>query len=106
MRISDAQIRGLAAVTESGTRLGTVDGMVIDVDSQSVVQYSVSRSGLLSSLLPGSLIVAASEVVSIDDKRMVVRDESVSEREEAARISMSESQMQTGVSAMGLDKQS
>jgi sporulation protein YlmC with PRC-barrel domain len=84
MRIADSQLKGLSVVTETGDPIGKVAGMVIDVDSHSVIQYKVSRSRLLSALLPEEMLVHHNQVVSVDEEKMVVKG-SLPEVEEAAK---------------------
>lgn len=84
MRISDSQLKGLSVVTESGDPIGKVAGMVIDVDSHTVIQYKASRSRLLSALLPEELLIHQNQVISVDEEKMVVKG-SMSEVEDAAK---------------------
>ncbi|MBN1584760.1 PRC-barrel domain-containing protein [Candidatus Uhrbacteria bacterium] len=85
MRLSDSAVRKLAVVTETGDPIGRVRGMVIDTDSHQVIQYLVTRNRSLPSLLPGDLLIHFSQVVSMDDRRMVVRG-TVTEMESAAEV--------------------
>ncbi len=85
MQFRDADLRGIPVVTKkSGEKLGKLAGFVIDVETQTIEQYAVSKSRLLSALLPDDLLIHRSQVVSIDAERMVVEDAAVHERVAAA----------------------
>ncbi|MFH2062895.1 MAG: PRC-barrel domain-containing protein [bacterium] len=87
MRCRDTQLHGLPAVTESGQTVGKLSGLVVDTASHDVVQYAVRKSGALSKLLPRELLVSRGQVVSLDDRQLVVRD-SVAEELAAEREAM------------------
>lgn len=69
----DNDIKGLPVVTEVGDSVGKVTGMVIDIDSHQVIQYLVSKSRLLSALLPEELMIHFSQVISVTEEKMTVR---------------------------------
>jgi len=76
MRLSDKELRGLPVVTAvSGEKIGRLTGFVVDGESHAVIQYVVAKSRTLSALLPKELLVHPSQVVSIDDEKMVVKGE-------------------------------
>lgn len=77
MRILDKDLRGIAVVTKKGERLGKLAGFIIDVDDHAIVQYVVAKSRLLSAILPGELLVHRSQVISVDEERMVIKDAAV-----------------------------
>ena len=76
MRFRDDEIIGARVETASGVHVGHLVGFVLDSETGFVVQYRVRPRGLLSACLPGfrELLVAHDQVISIDTKRMVVRD--------------------------------
>lgn len=82
--MNDSSIRGLPVVTETGDPVGKVTGMVIDIDSHQVIQYLVSKSRLLPALLPEELMIHYSQVISVNEDKMVVRG-GLTEIEAAAR---------------------
>jgi sporulation protein YlmC with PRC-barrel domain len=69
----DNNIKGLPVVTEAGDSVGKVTGMVIDIDSHQVIQYLVSKSRLLSALLPEELMIHHNQVISVTEEQMTVR---------------------------------
>jgi sporulation protein YlmC with PRC-barrel domain len=74
MRMRDDQVRGLPAFTESGERVGTVQGLVLDVGSQEVVQYAITRTRTLRAPFSRELLVSRTQVVSIDETKMVIEN--------------------------------
>ena len=100
MRLSDKELRGLPVVTKTGDKVGKVSGLVVDGDNHAVVQYVVAKSRLLSAILPKELLVHPSQVVSIDEEKMVVKGEFIAV-EAAEAIAMAEPQRAAGaVSSM------
>lgn len=77
MRFSDKELRGLPVVTKSGDRIGKLTGLVIESESHAVVQYIVAKSRLLSAFLPKELLIHPSQVISIDEEKMVVKGDMV-----------------------------
>jgi uncharacterized protein YrrD len=84
MRIIDKELRGIPVETRKGERIGKLAGFVVDVDEHAVVQYVVNKTRWLSAILPGELLVHPSQVISINDERMVVKDEAVTVKAAAA----------------------
>ena len=84
MRFRDKDLRNLPVVTREGDRIGKLSALVVDTESHAVVQYVVVRSRLLPALLPQELLVHPSQVISIDEDKMVVKGEFVQAEAEAA----------------------
>ena len=61
---------GRAVITQSGTKLGSLKDISIDVDSGRVVQYAV-KHGLLGG---AELLVAPEEVIEIRFDAIIVKD--------------------------------
>src|SRR3989338_9030915 len=102
MRYLDKAIRGVPVVTERGEKVGKLAGFVLDAAAHAVVQYVVAKSRLLSALLPHDLLVAPDQVVSLDDERMVIRDEVVA-AEVAAEIRVEQPAKASRVSMRSLE---
>lgn len=101
MLFRSANLRGIPVVTKkSGEKLGKLAGFVIDADTHAVEQYVVSKSRLLSALLPDDLLIHRSQVVSLDDERMVVEDAAVHDRVAAAIIPKHVTQTVAGANQM------
>ncbi|MBI5037499.1 MAG: PRC-barrel domain-containing protein [Candidatus Kerfeldbacteria bacterium] len=74
-RWSTKQLRDLPVYTKSGTHLGTVVDVQLDMNAHQVQHYVVRRTDLLGSLLDNTeLLVAPSQVISVTKKKMVVDD--------------------------------
>lgn len=66
------QIKKLPVVTVSGKKLGRVNEVFVDPESQSIMQYQVTPRRLLSLDLP--LLIHRSQVVSLTAERLLVED--------------------------------
>lgn len=73
------ELTGLKVETESGEALGKLVDIVLDTEVHEVKQYVVSKSRVLSKLLPAELVVASQQVISITRSKMTVRDSVVEE---------------------------
>ena len=76
MRLRDDDVLGIRVETSTGRHIGKLVGFVIDVETGFVVQYRVRPKGIIAACLPNmrELLIAHADVVSIDARRMVVRD--------------------------------
>ena len=74
MKISWSQLHRLPVVTESGTKLGIIEGVTVDVEAHTVVNYEIKPGKSLLALFSKPLLVAPSEVVAINAERMIVKD--------------------------------
>lgn len=68
MRISLSQLKKLPVETKSGSALGKVKDVVLEIEGQSVVQYEVGG------LVGKKYLIGREQVISIDDKKMIVED--------------------------------
>lgn len=66
------QIKKLPVITVSGKKLGRVNEIFVDPDSQSIIQYQVTPRRLLSLDLP--LLIHRSQVISLTPERLLVED--------------------------------
>lgn len=73
MLLEHKQIIGLPVAAKSGERLGKIAGFNLDSESQIIYQYRVNPLGL-SNLFAKELLIHHDQVVSLDDKKMVVDD--------------------------------
>lgn len=64
----------LPVKTESGQVLGQVVDITIDPDTQAIISYTVKSSRLMPNIVQSPLIIHRSQVISIDDKQLVVED--------------------------------
>lgn len=74
MHLRDHELRGLRVETTAGEYIGRLIGFVFDTDGCVVSQFRVRPPGILP-LFDASreLLIHVSQVVSVDEQRMVVR---------------------------------
>lgn len=77
--ITDKQLIGLPVETKSGTHLGKVHGFSLDPLSHAVLQYTVKNTTLLHDLFGKEYLIAAAQVLSLTEEKMVVDDLTVQE---------------------------
>lgn len=65
---------GLKAVSENKAKLGKVTDYVVDSNSWEVYQLIVQRP-IMKAFIDPELIIARSEIVEVDDYRVVIKDE-------------------------------
>ncbi|MFA5954278.1 MAG: PRC-barrel domain-containing protein [Patescibacteria group bacterium] len=73
MKINSSKLLGLRVETKSGTHLGSIQSFDVAVDEQTVLCYYVRPTALVA-LFSKNILVSSSQVVSIDEKKMVVDD--------------------------------
>ncbi len=82
MTISHKNLIGLPVETKSGLLLGKVRGFEIESESQNILRYIVKSRNLIGKLLTeevSEIIINRNQVVSLDEKKMLVDDASVKE---------------------------
>mgnify|MGYP001566347236 FL=1 len=75
MRISLAQLKKLEIETKSGVVLGHVKNIILETEGQNVLQYEVGG------LVGKKFLISREQVISIDEKKMVVDDNVAGEKE-------------------------
>lgn len=76
MQFRDDEIIGARVETASGMHVGRLVGFVVDTETGFIIQYRVRPRGFVAMCLPGfrELLIAHDQVISMDAKRMIVRD--------------------------------
>lgn len=74
MKIAWSQLHHLPVQTESGQKIGIVEGVTIEIDAHTVVQYEVKPAKVLAALFSRTLLISTAQVVSINEKLMIVKD--------------------------------
>jgi len=89
MLIEAQKLIGLPVYTKSGTHLGKVDDLEIDIDDQTVVNYRVETRDILKlkNLFAGKLLIHREQIVSITSQKVVVDD---AVREEEIKLAMTD----------------
>lgn len=77
---SGKKIIGLLVESESGKALGRICDFELDLDSQSILKYYVKAENLIKKLALTELIIHRSQVVLINNDKMIVRDVNVTEK--------------------------
>ncbi|MAG29058.1 hypothetical protein CL632_02845 [bacterium] len=95
MLINFDDILDLLVQTQSGTQLGKVDGAIIDIDSQSIHQYSVKPAGITHFFDKQELLISRDQVISISKDKMVVQDGTYQQPEQKKALVKDKPQLQT-----------
>lgn len=74
---SPAEIIGVPVYTQSGDYLGQVVKVVLEPNTQQILQYLVGSSNVIKKLFSKKLIINQSQVVSLTKEKMVVFDATV-----------------------------
>src|SRR3989338_7495588 len=74
MLITDVQLKNLPVFTASGKQIGRLEDIVIDTDSQSVLNYLVKPATFLAGLTKGSLIIHRGQIMDITADKLIVQD--------------------------------
>lgn len=70
MRLSFKQLKKMTVETISGTKLGKVEDLILDIDGQVVVQYEVKHTGISG----GDYSIHRDQVVKFEENKMIVYD--------------------------------
>ncbi|OGH67123.1 MAG: hypothetical protein A3B90_02185 [Candidatus Magasanikbacteria bacterium RIFCSPHIGHO2_02_FULL_41_13] len=70
MRIALKQLKKMTVETLSGTKLGKVEDLIIDLDEQTVVQYQVKHTGISGS----DYLVNRDQIARFEEKKIIVYD--------------------------------
>lgn len=81
--ISHKQLIGLPVVTVGGILIGEVMELIIDLNTQSIVQYLVKPKNPIEKLFKEPKLINQNQVLSISKEKMVVEDMVVGAPEEA-----------------------
>ena len=73
MKISSSDLINLPVFTESGSYLGRVASLDVDLDSYLIKHFYV-KTGLIQGLWHEQLMIAPSQVASISKEKMIVED--------------------------------
>ena len=74
MQISWEQLNRLPVFTESGRKVGLVEGVEVDIDAHAVSHYVIKPASVVKAFFAGDLLIAPAEVVSITSEKMTVKD--------------------------------
>jgi sporulation protein YlmC with PRC-barrel domain len=78
--INGKNLIGLPVETVLGKKLGKVFDFELEIDSQSILKYFV-KGNILKDLFISELIIHRSQVISINDKKMIVKDNVIEDKQ-------------------------
>lgn len=84
MNLSKNQLINLPVFTRSRKRLGHIVDFELNTELQEVIKYHVRGENIIKELIEKDLIISSSQVISLDDQKMVVED-LVQKEEEGVR---------------------
>ncbi len=82
MKISYSQLKKLSVETKSGSTLGHVGDIIIDVDQQAIAQYEVKSSMLATK----KYMIHQEQVISISAEKIIVDDAVVGQQEDRLKM--------------------
>ncbi|PIP18111.1 MAG: hypothetical protein COY82_01135 [Parcubacteria group bacterium CG_4_10_14_0_8_um_filter_35_7] len=85
MYLKNKDLINLPVLTKGGEFLGKVSSFEVDPTGQTIVNYFVKNKRFIKNLLEGELIIHRSQVVSLDGKRMVVKDNTIKELKRSSK---------------------
>lgn len=80
MILSWENLINLSVETESGSVLGSVNGVDTDTETHAIRTYRIKSKGIIKGLLNNELLISSSQVISIDKNKMVVSDNVVHDK--------------------------
>lgn len=81
MQLSISQIINLPVFTQSNQSLGKISGIEIDTETQKISYYHIKSNSLITNIFAKELVVAAKQVISISEEKMIVEDLIIKEKE-------------------------
>ena len=74
MNLSGQQLKNLLVATKSGQILGKIKDIEINTDTQNIIKYIIKSNQITERLAGKELIISSSQVISINEQKMVVED--------------------------------
>jgi sporulation protein YlmC with PRC-barrel domain len=88
------EIMDLPVHTQSGEHLGKTNGVVIEIETQTIYQYKIKPSGI-SHLFSKELLIHRDQVVSIQKDKIIVQDGLYSEYNKKHAVAQKKQSLQT-----------
>ncbi len=76
--LQNKKIIGLPVYTQSNFYLGKISSFEVDPISQMIINYYL-KGNLIKKIVQGELIINREQVISLDEKKMVVEDNVIKE---------------------------
>jgi sporulation protein YlmC with PRC-barrel domain len=74
MLLSEEKLKKVKVETRSGQYLGLVNGFEVETDTGVIEKFYVKNKKLITGLFGDNLIINKSQIISFDDKKMIVED--------------------------------
>ena len=74
MLTHDTKLKNLPVYTGSGKEIGYIENIVIETESQSILNYIIKPATFLRGLTKGSLIINRGQIIDITAKKIIVQD--------------------------------
>ncbi len=74
MKTSALKLKKLPVETNAGDYLGKVGDFIIDIETQSILEYIIKPSNPIRELIEGDLIIHRGQVLDIKQNKIVVED--------------------------------
>lgn len=81
--VEGKKIIGLSVETTMGDKLGVITNFDLDIDSQSIIKYYVKGNKIIKKIVTPELIINRGQVVSINNKKMIVDNLSIAKEDES-----------------------
>ncbi|MEA2088831.1 MAG: PRC-barrel domain-containing protein [Patescibacteria group bacterium] len=82
--INCKKIIGMTVETKSGEQLGKVFDFEVEIESQNILKYYVKSSNILEEFFKKELIIHRNQIISISNKKIIVKDGIVHEKSQMA----------------------
>lgn len=79
MSFNFKQLKNLPVYTRSGDFLGKINEIEINTETQAISKYLIKSSQVTKRLAGAGLMVSPSQVITIDDEKMVIEDSLIKE---------------------------
>ncbi len=76
--LQNKKIIGLPVYTQSNFYLGKISAFEVDPISQMIINYHL-KGNLIKKMVQGELIINREQVISLDEKKMIVEDNVIKE---------------------------
>ena len=74
MLLSDNQLKKVRVETQSGQYLGIIIEFDLETETGVIEKYYVKSKKIIGGLFEDKLIINKSQIISLDDKKMIVED--------------------------------
>jgi len=84
MLINQKQLKNLEVKTQAGQNLGQVVDFELETDTGKIMKYHVKSKSSITVLFKNKLIINHDQIISFNDKEIIVEDNAIKEEESLA----------------------